>query len=309
MEKILIEDFTRTVLIFGMVAAGSFGFMVKLIAKAHGSFKPYFKSTILYFLVALLLMSGIAMVYYWSHLQNQQVFHLIFLVYFMVLGIAHVRYLSEWLKWAGNRQSLIAEFLFTLVLSLLGGVAFMVLYTMTDGLWLAKDSLAFQMPANMSNNMFTLMSTSAILFLVPWMVNQTFHNALAVPGRILKRWYYPLGEEMEEPDEDKLKNLLVISFVIQKHPGDIQVTHFRAKAPVDMDMGELFYYFINDYNERHPNDKIDYLDHSGEPYGWVFYKKNTFIRILNSYVDAEKTIYNNNIRENNVILCNRTLTN
>jgi hypothetical protein len=275
--------------------------MVKLIARAHGSFKPYFKSTILYLLVALLLMSGIAMVSYWSHLQNQQVFHLIFLAYFLILGIVHVRWLSEYVKWAGNGQSLMAEFLFTMVLCLLGGVVFMIVYNMTVNFWLAENLHAFRI----STHMYTLMSTSTILFLVPWMVNQTFHNSLAVPARILKRWYYPFGEELEEPNEDKLKNLLVISFIIQKHPGDNQKTHFRAKAPIDMEMGELFYYFINDYNERHPNDKIDYLDHSGEPYGWIFYKKNSYLHLSNQYVDAEKTIYNNRIRENNVILCNR----
>ncbi|MEX2569330.1 MAG: TssN family type VI secretion system protein [Cyclobacteriaceae bacterium] len=291
MEKMLTDELTRTMLIFGMVAAGSLGFMVKLISKVHGSFKPYFKTTILYLLVAFLLMSGIASLSYWSYLKNQQFFHLIFQACFLILGTVHVQWLREYVKWAGNEQSLWAEFLFTIVLGLLGVVGFMAVFR-----WFSADVLAFNM------------SMSTILFIVPWLVNQSFSNALAVPGRILKKWYYPTGEELAEPDEDKLKNLLVISFVIQKHPGDAQETHFRAKAPIDMEMGELFYYFINDYNERHPNDKIVYTDVSGGPFGWVFYKKNPYIGFIKKYVDAEKTIFNNQIRENNVILCNRTLT-
>lgn len=293
----LINELTRTILILGMVAAGSLGVMVKLIARVQGSFKPYFKATILYLLVALLLMSSVASLSYWSHLKNQQLFHLIFQAYFLILGTMHVHWLKEYVKWAGNEQSLLAEFLFTMVLGLLGGVGFMAVFSWFR--WFSEDLLAFNISIG------SIMSTSTILFIVPWMVNQMFSNALSVPGKILKRWYYPCGEELEEPDEDKLRNLLVISFVIQKHLGDDQETHFRAKAPIDMEMGELFYYFINDYNERHPNDKIDYLDPSGEPYGWLFYKKNPYLRLASQYVDAEKTIYNNRIRENNVILCNR----
>ncbi|NHE58472.1 TssN family type VI secretion system protein [Cyclobacterium plantarum] len=291
MERMLTDELTRTMLIFGMAAAGSLGFMVKLISRVHGSFKPYFKVTVLYLLVAIVLISGIASLSYWSYLKDQQVFHLVFMAYFLILGIAHVNWLKEYVKWAGNEQSLWAEFLFTLVLGLLGGTGFMAVFS-----YFSEATLAFNM------------SMSIIFFIVPWLLNQTFSNAMAIPAGILKRWYYPSSEEMGEPDEDKLKNLLVISFLIQKQPDDPRETHFRAKAPVDMEMGELFYYFINDYNERHPNDKIAYMDKSGEPYGWLFFKRNPYIRFIEKYVDAEKTIFNNQIRENNVIRCNRTLS-
>ena len=55
-----------------------------------------------------------------------------------------------------------------------------------------------------------------------------------------KKWFYPVSQEMDEPDEHKLKNLLVISFVIQKKRNDTHQTNFRAKAPIDMELGELF---------------------------------------------------------------------
>lgn len=292
MEKMFTDELTRTMLIFGMVAAGSLGFMVKLIAKVHGSFKPYFKATMLYLLVALIVMSGIASLSYWSYLKDQQLFHLMFQSYFLILGTVHVHWLREYIKWAGNNQSLAAEFLFTILLGLLGGIGFMAVFS-----WFSEDVLAVNM------------SMSIIFFAVPWLVNQTYLQAISIPAPILKQWFYPVSQEVDEPDEDKLKNLLVISFVIQKQLQDTHKTNFRAKAPIDMDMGELFYYFINDYNERHPNDKIEYINQQGEPFGWVFYKKPLISIAQKKYVDAEKTIYNNKIKENNVIICNRYFTN
>ena len=112
---------------------------------------------------------------------------------------------------------------------------------------------------------------------------------------------------MEDPDESKLKNLLVISFEFKKGINDSSITNFRAKAPVDMDFGQLFYYFINDYNERHPDSKIQYVNGSGEPNGWIFYKKHRWNTLTTQYVDAGKTIFNNHIKENDVIICNRSL--
>ena len=112
--------------------------------------------------------------------------------------------------------------------------------------------------------------------------------------------------EIEEPEDSKLKNLLVISFEFQKKIYDAHLTNFRAKAPVDMEFGQLFYYFINDYNERHTDNKIQYINQGGAPHGWIFYKRPRWYSLFTNYVDAEKTIYNNRIRENDVIICTRS---
>ena len=98
-----------------------------------------------------------------------------------------------------------------------------------------------------------------------------------------------------------------IRFEFKKKINDGAITNFRAKAPVDMYFGELFYYFINDYNERHPDGRVEYVNGSGEPNGWVFYKKPRWHTLGTSYIDAEKTIFNNHIKENDVIICSRSL--
>ncbi len=76
-----------------------------------------------------------------------------------------------------------------------------------------------------------------------------------------------------------------------------------------MELGELFYYFINDYNERHPQGQIMFSNGTGKPYGWMFYKKPKWYTILTTYMDSDKTIYLNRIRENDVIVCSRIIEN
>jgi hypothetical protein len=209
--------------------------------------------------------------------------------------------MQAYLKWSGNSNALWTELLFTLIAAISGSMGFLIVLRLVS-----HDGLTFYRFFSMDGLNFN-MAASIIWFIIPWFINLTFQSALAIPNRVLKQWYYPVGEEIEEPDEDKLKNLLVVSFVFQKQVTDAHYTNFRAKAPVDMELGELFYYFINDYNERHPHDKIEFINDSGEPYGWVFHTKTRFYTIHPKLLAADKTIFSNGIRENEVIICSRSL--
>ncbi|MCH6234205.1 TssN family type VI secretion system protein [Aquiflexum sp. AIY15W] len=248
------------------------------------------KATLIYLLIGFLLCSIIAGLAYWSHLKDQQVFLVTFQFYFLLLGIAHVNWMDTFLKWAGKEKSLPLELIFSILIALAGSIGFvLVLRVFGD------------------NGLEIHMAGSIIWFIVPWFVNRSFYNALEIPDKIFKLWYYHVGKDIEEPDESKLKNLVLVSFLIQKKMGDKMQTHFRAKAPLDMEFGELFYYFINDYNERNSQEKIEFLDKSGEPYGWIFYKKPEIYTIKKDYLDAEKTVFNNFVKENNIIICKRIL--
>jgi len=84
-----------------------------------------------------------------------------------------------------------------------------------------------------------------------------------------------------------------------------ELTTFRAKAPVGMTLGRLFYFFINDYNSRHPEEPISYTNEKNEADPWVFFKvKNKLFRI-NEALDQDSSIASNNIRENDVLVCKR----
>lgn len=150
------------------------------------------------------------------------------------------------------------------------------------------------------------MASSVLFFVISFFVYNTFLKVVSIPIKIYKKWYYPVHEAIDDPDEAKLKNILIISFEFQKKKTDQYFTNFRAKAPSDMEFGQLFYYFINDYNERHPNGKIEYVNEHRSPYGWIFYRKPKWYSIGTKYIDTDFTFFTNHIRENDVIVCDRS---
>lgn len=146
---------------------------------------------------------------------------------------------------------------------------------------------------------------SLLWFVVPTLLNETVNQLLLVPPKVYKKWFYPLNERIDDPSDDELANPIVISFVFSKNEQAAEVTTFRAKAPVGMTLGKLFYFFINDYNDRHPESRIAFLNSEGEPHGWVFLKIKNKLFGSKDAIDPETSIYSNNIKENDVLICNR----
>lgn len=285
----MTNELLKILIILGGGSIALFLVMARWIKRLRGSFKPFQKATIWYVLIALLLFSLIACLAYFGALSSAPtVFFIVFQAYFLLLGAWHVYAMHRNLRWTGDEKSFWQELLFTFIVCAFGCIGFLFLFRIFN-----KDGLQ------------NIMAASALFFLVPLLVYQTFKKATQIPPKILKQWFYPVHEEIEEPQESKLKNLLVISFEFKKQTGAEHYTNFRAKAPKDMEVGELFYYFINDYNERHTNSKIQFIDKKGEPYGWIFYKKPRWYSIFTRYIDAEKTTFINNIHENDIIICNR----
>ncbi len=286
----ITTDVNKMLVILGIVAVSLLAVLSKVIQKIKGSFKPYTKATIGYALVCLLLFSLIALTAHPAIFTEPIPFLIFYQLFFLFLGLVHYYFMHQLLQWSGDQSVFWAEALFTTVLGLLGSICFMLVYR-----WVNTDGL------------FYLMSASSICFIIPLFIFHTFRKAIDLPPKIIKQWRYPFNEEVEDPDESKMKNLLVISFEFPKQTGELHMTNFRAKAPTDMEFGRLFYYFINDYNERHPNSKIEYISNTGDVHGWTFFKKMRWYSFATQYIDTEKTIYINNIRENDVIICRRSL--
>jgi Type VI secretion system, TssN len=101
-----------------------------------------------------------------------------------------------------------------------------------------------------------------------------------------------------------MRNIIILNFVFQKKEDDHQITNFKVKAPKAIDYGRLFYYFINDYNDKHPNGKIKYLDDKEQPFGWYFYTKPKWFG-SSKYIDPEVAIDANNIKDGETIICQR----
>lgn len=289
MEKLLSNELTKYIIILGAGGLTLSVITAKLIAKLKGSFKPYQKSTILYILVFLFFFAVIAITAMPMFFHSTFTALIILQAYFLLLGSFHVFFLNTNLAWGGDETAFLPAMLFTFLISFFGGMAFLIVYH-----WLNKNSMEY------------IMASSIILFIIPFFFYHTFKSAIAIPPKVWKQWFYPVGEEVEEPEDSKMKNLVVISFEFQKNSNDLRLTNFRAKAPRDMEFGQLFYFFINDYNEMHTNGKIQYSNGDGKSQGWVFYKKPRWYSVATKYIDTEKTIFANQIYENDVIICTRS---
>jgi len=209
---------------------------------------------------------------------------------FLCLGALHLFVLRKYFNELSKKKTdFFSEFLFTIAFLLVGLIAF---YNVV-GRFKAPFSLIFM--------------ASSIVYLIPLLFYKLYEFALQIPVPIYEQWFYPVDENIKDPTKKELENPLVISFEFQKKPGENDITNFRVKAPENMEFSKLFYFFINDYNERHPESKIDFINPDNlEPQGWIFYFKPNWWSSI-KHIGFDKTISWNNIKEDHVIICQRAV--
>lgn len=152
---------------------------------------------------------------------------------------------------------------------------------------------------------YLLYTLGAILFfIVPTLSYILFETAVSIPAKLHKRWFYPVNTKYPSPQAADMRNIIILNFVFQKKENDKDIINFKVKAPRAFEFGKLFYYFINDYNEKNPNSQIHYIDKKGEPYGWYFYSKPKWFS-ASEYIDPEHAIDTNNIKDGETIICQR----
>lgn len=147
-----------------------------------------------------------------------------------------------------------------------------------------------------------LMST--IAFFIPFLFLQTFEAAYAIPSALFKTWQYPVHQSIHLPEESPNEKILVIGFEIAKKTTDGKKTYFRAKAPEGMKLGDLYYHFMNDYNELQSETTIQYADDGYDPHQWWFRRKPKWYQ-AQRILDPDLSVRENKIKENTVIVCER----
>ncbi|PZR22093.1 MAG: hypothetical protein DI539_06450 [Flavobacterium psychrophilum] len=145
---------------------------------------------------------------------------------------------------------------------------------------------------------------SLLFFIAPTLCYILFETAVSIPAKLHKRWFYPVNTKYPSPQAADMRNIIILNFVFQKKENDKDIINFKVKAPRAFEFGKLFYYFINDYNEKNPNSQIHYIDKKGEPYGWYFYSKPKWFS-ASEYIDPEHAIDTNNIKDGETIICQR----
>jgi hypothetical protein len=248
---------------------------------------PERKHVALYALVVLLpLLFGAYLVMH-TQLLSLSVRFLSLQALALVWGILHAWLLSVYLPTLRNAKP-INHLWFTVLLTLLAIMAVVVLAYATKG-----DGIG-------ANYAFALM-----LFPLGVLVKAAYQAFLHIPDKVYEPWFYPVGQPTPNLDLVDLSQILLIQFEFAKKPDDKILTNFKAKAPKQMTLGELFLIFLNDYNERHPQGPIDYLNPQGKPYGWLFYVRSGSWFTPNRYLDHDFNFLQNALVDNDIIITQR----
>lgn len=215
----------------------------------------------------------------------------IFAILFILFGIFHILFFHKKYFYKNNSdktKAVVAEILFMLSLLFIIIVFFSALqYFLKD-----KNFLFFP----------TLMCMLA--FFIPLSIFYTFEAAYNIPKTEFPAWQYPIYNPIDLPDERPNEKLLVIAFETCKSPSDKVRTNFRAKGPETMKLGDLFYHFINDYNEVQSETPIQFATQENTAYYWGFRIKPKGLK-TSQILDPELSMRENRIKENSIIICER----
>lgn len=246
-------------------------------------YKKKFYSYILSFVVVYALVAFLGYNKLFTELSDEFMFYQIASLLF---GILHA-WLYRWHFEEFQQKELIVELLFSLLVPLYSSVLFIIIYTALNGI-----GLTF------------LMCSHFIVFMIPTGVYAVFCFMMEIPAKEYVTWKIPEGENpFPEIEAVEMKDLLLITLLIQRHEDSQNFISIRSKGPVRIDFGPLFYNTITGYNTQYPENKID-LDRNGKNYSWVFFLQTKWYEST-KYVDAKYTLGMNGITENSVIICKR----
>lgn len=288
MDKAFSGDVLKILAVLFLGGIAFYVFLISIAKRVAGGAKQIGKKQNLYLLLAALIFGLIACSAHPIIFDDPDIFLIIYQVLFLGLGILHLSLMPKVLNIRNQvRDTFWLQVSFTIAATLFGCLLFVVIFRVFN-----------------HEGYYWLMAGSILFFIIPFLVYHTFLQAVSVPSKLMNYWRYPIHQRVEEPNSESLKNMLIVTFSIQKQITDPHITKFRAKAPAGMNFGSLFYYFINDFNEKYPNEGIQYLNMKGEPQTWVFKRKRKWLSP--SSIDANKTVAENRIKENDVIICTRT---
>lgn len=269
-------------LILGFILAMLFTDKVKDFRKQfRKKYYVYLFSSILVFaLVAFVGQSKVI-----ESLFGQFLFYQIIL---FCLGIAHAFLYRAYLDMFKVNDKIWLEPVFCLMIAIFGLIPFLLVYNYF----------------NSETYMFVFMG-SMIAFLIPTLIYATFRTSVSIPAKVYKTWAFPPVDFYPEPKDDEFRDMVVITFIFHKSPDSPIRTEFRAKSPMRMDFGRLFYHFVYDYNDRNPDSPIQLTDKDGNLQHWVFYLKPRWYGV-SKYINPDLPMYMNGIEEDSVVICQRS---
>jgi hypothetical protein len=277
--KMEVLGFIISLLVIGLILLAVIGSRVK-------TYKKYRKANLLYALAAAGCFFIIGLTGFFGLAKVPLYFFIVIQALILIMGILHIYLLFKLLPWAASGK-FVGEFLFSLAITIFGAAFLLLAFTLLK----------------LHDHRFVFLS-ALVWFMVPLFFRLAFHRLYSIPPKILKNWFYQSDKAMEDPTDSELESPVIVSFVFLKNRENQEMTIFRAKAPKAMKFGRLFYYFINDYNDRNPGEAIEVVNNENNPFGWIFYHKQK-LPLIRHYLDPDETVHENRIRENSIIVCRR----
>jgi len=257
------------------------------IAKKLKGLKRFGIAGLVYTLLTSILIAVPALFLFFDLGISEPILLILSQLYLVMLGILHVNLARNTIEWYPDQKFKMQ------IIFIIGFLVFGFFLTNVCFSFLKSPDLPF------------LWYLSLLWFLVPVILNEAINILAGIPEKQYTPWHYPIDQNIEDPSDAELDNPIVISFVFQKNILTKELATFRAKAPAGMALGRLFYFFINDYNSRHPEGPISYSNENKDPDAWVFFKvKNRLFR-LKEALDQDSSISSNSIKENDVLICKR----
>ena len=259
---------------------------IKIVSGNTPSFKKQKKKYILYLLIDFAIMAFVIAVVYNLRQSGVMLRYLTFLGISIILGGLHVYFYRNIFD-KFETENTFKQFIIAIITSLILIVPIILIGAYFEDL----DYLGYY-----------LLAIAAFVFPTSFMV--LFNHSISIPVKLYSKWHYPLGKNYDTPKHNELNDMIVVNFMFLKNTKEQQMTSFKAKAPKNMKFGRLFYFFINDYNDKKTTSKIETTEESGSPYGWYFYTKPKWYGTT-EHIDSELSVDENNLEDGDVVVCQR----
>jgi len=137
--------------------------------------------------------------------------------------------------------------------------------------------------------------SAATVFLIPVFVHLSWYFFNSIPTVLPELWYY----RPDLPAAPKLVFFENIPLKIKLTDANGSLVKLTNTLPAQTQLGLAFYHLVTEKNNS-GRTKIDWVDESGAPIGWAFYKK-TFV-FFKTPLHPEATVYENELRPKTVVI-------
>lgn len=230
-----------------------------------------------------------------------------FQIGFFILGILHVWLLYVMHRWNDSGHFFQKEFLYTLFITSLGAAGFVAIFFLIKEFGY-KVKYINRIPRG-GLEMKTIFNTTPFLFLLPFLLRETYLFWMEIPEKIYKRMmYYAKSTNHRAYDAKHIKDKMLVHFMISlSETGEQGLRKVNSTVDENYQLAGFFHVFVAEYNRKHFGSPIVNLnqDSRGEVVSWLFYRKPRFWLERKKYLDPYATFRINGIHNGATIVAVR----